>query len=69
MGLQKQEQQRNMDWVLFLNERGEAQQSFILLEHIDSSFVKFKLHPNDDTLIMIPISRILKIKDRRNKDG
>lgn len=65
--MQEQKQTRKEDWILFLNERGEAQQAFVLLTHVDASFVKFKLHQDDDTTIMIPTARILKVKDRRGE--
>lgn len=64
---QKQREERKKDWILFLNEKGIVQEAFVLLEHFDASFVKFRLHEYDETLIMIPTSRILKIKDRRGE--
>jgi|GEM_PF-6894686 hypothetical protein len=66
--MEKQIQKRRHDWIQFINEKGLAQESFVFLEHFDASFVKFKLHEGDDTLIILPTARVLKLKDRRIKE-
>jgi len=65
----EQQRERQKDWILFLNEKGMAQDSFVYIEHFDASFVKFKLHEDDDTTIILPTRVVLKIKDRRVEDG
>ncbi len=64
--VQAQEQDnRKEDWICFLNEMGVRQEAFVYLTHFDASFVKFKVKYQDDTIIVIPTARILKIKDKR----
>ena len=54
-------------WISYLDEKNKSRQGFITIVEFDSSFVKFKTESKN--LIIIPTSRILKIKYKEDEDG
>ena len=48
-------------WISYLDEDNQRREGYVQLIHMDSSMIKFKTKGN---LIILPTSRILKIKQR-----
>ena len=51
-------------WISYLDEDNQRREGYVILIHLDNSIVKFKTKGN---IIILPVSRILKIKERLGK--